>query len=368
MSHDRGIRGLLLGKFLPLHNGHLHLVRTAAAFSDHLTVLVCTLPSDPIPGEIRAGWMRELASGIGAHVKVIHVEEDVPQSPDEHPRFWQIWTDLCWRHAGRVDVVFTSEEYGDELARQLDARHHMVDLLRHTFPVSGTAVREDAFRMWEQIPPPVRAHYAARIALVGPESSGKSTLAARLAAAYGTVWVPEYGRELTEGMGVSGGTTDWVDQLTLLDIETIARVQGAREDVAARLANRVLFCDTELLTTRVWSEILFDECPEEVRAASEIREYDLYLLMAPDIPWVNDGSRVMPDRRAWHFDRLRTLLDELQRPYVIVDGSFPERLARAAAAIDARWPGLRRIDGPSCHEAPAGGMQIGIGTPLVGDR
>ena len=360
MSHERQARGLVLGKFLPLHSGHLHVVRTAAAFSGQLTVLVCTLPSDPIPGAIRAGWMREMAAQIGPHLRVIHVEEEVPQSPDEHPRFWEIWTDLCWRHAGRVDVVFTSEAYGDELARQLGARHHMVDLVRQAFPVSGTAVREDAFRAWDQIPPPVRAYYAARIAVVGPESSGKSTLAARLAAAYGTVWVPEYGRELTEGMGAREGSTDWVNHFALSDIETIARVQAAREDMAARFANRLLFCDTELLTTRVWSEIFFDECPEEVRAASEIREYDLYLLMAPDIPWVNDGSRVLPDRRAWHFGRLRTLLDELQRPYVIIEGSFPDRLARATAAIAARWPGLQRIDGPLCHGAPAARIEPGV--------
>ena len=355
-----GVRGLVLGKFLPLHNGHLHLVKTAAALTDRLTVLVCTLPDDPIPGAIRAEWMREMAASIGPHVRVVHVEEQVPQAPDEHPCFWEIWKDLCWRHAGRVDVVFTSEFYGDELARQLGARHHMVDLLRKAFPVSGTAVREDTFRSWEQIPPPVRAYYAARIALVGPESSGKTTLAARLAAAYGTVWVPEYGREHTERLTARPGSTDWVAGFAASDIETIVRVQAEREDEAARQANRLLFCDTELLTTRVWSEILLGECPAHVRSACESRTYDLYLLMAPDIPWVDDGTRVMPDRRTWHFERLQALLDEQKRPYVVVEGTFEERLTSATAAIDARWFGLRSTGGVPAGDEREGSAKAAI--------
>ena len=353
------VRGLVLGKFLPPHAGHLHLIRTAAAHCNALTVLVCTLGRDPIDGSLRADWMRELCAEIGPTcgdrpedqvgtggartVRVVHVDEEVPQAPGDHPDFWEIWTALCTRYAGRVDVVFTSEPYGDELARVLGARHHLVDLMRHTYSISGTDIREDAFRSWEMIPPPVRAHYAARVALVGPESTGKSTLAARLAATFGTVWVPEYGREHTAAITARDGVP-FQDRLTLSDIETIAAVQARREDRAARFANRVLFCDTELLTTRIWSEILFDRCPDAVVAASEAREYDLYLLLGTDIPWIDDGTRAFRDARQSHFDRIRATLDRLDRPYEIVCGSFDERLTRAIGVVLDRWPGLERID------------------------
>jgi NadR type nicotinamide-nucleotide adenylyltransferase len=339
----KAVRGLILGKFLPPHAGHLHLIRTAAALCDELTVLVCTVEREPIPGALRAEWMRELACEIGSHIRIVHVDEEVPQSPEEHPIFWPIWDSLCGRYAGSIDVVFTSEDYGDELARVLGARHHPVDPMRHTFPVSGTAIRDDAFGSWEMIPPPVRAHYAGRVALVGPESTGKTSLAQRLAAAFDTVWVPEYGREHTDAITAREGVP-FGAAFTEADIETIATVQAEREDSAARLANRVLFCDTELLTTRIWSEIYFDHCPADVVIASETREYDLYLLLDIDIPWVDDGTRTFRAERQTHFDRIRSALDRLDRRYVIIGGSFDERLDRAIAAVISRWPELGPVD------------------------
>jgi NadR type nicotinamide-nucleotide adenylyltransferase len=338
------VHGLVLGKFLPPHTGHLHLIRTGARLCDQLTVLVCTLERDPIPGRVRAAWMRELTADIAPNIRVVHVDEDVPQAPADHPAFWEIWADLCARHAGRVDVVFTSEPYGDELARTLGARHHLVDLMRDTYPVSGTAIRGDALSSWEMIPPPVRAHYVARVAVVGPESTGKSSLAARLAAAFGTVWVPEYGREHTAAITARTGAP-FAGAFTLDDIETIATVQARWEDRAARCANRVLFCDTELLTTRIWSEIYFSQCPAPVLAATEQRSHELYLLLDTDIPWVDDGTRAFGERRREHFERIRSTLERLDRPYVLIGGSFEERIERAAIAVQQRWPALERIDG-----------------------
>ncbi len=336
--NSRGaIRGLVLGKFLPPHVGHLHLIRTAAGECDELTVMVCTLEREPIPGRLRFEWMRELARDVGANVTVVHVTEDVPQAPAEHPAFWQIWKELCSRYAGSIDVVFTSEEYGDELARILGAKHHLVDLMRLTHPISGTAVRDDPLRTWEMIQPPVRAHFAVRVALVGPESVGKSTLAARLADAFDTVWVPEYGRTHTTLLAERHGVP-FAEVFAPADIEAIAMVQAQWEDRAARTANRVLFCDTELLTTRIWSEMFFGSCPESVVAASEAREYDLYLLLDTDVPWVDDGTRGFRDRRDDHLNRIRELLEALGRPYETIRGTFEDRFSRAVAAVQERWP------------------------------
>ena len=80
-------RGFLLGKFMPPHAGHVFLCRTAAQLCDRLTVLVCSLPGDPIPGEKRFEWMRELLPGV----TVVHHDRPVPQEPQDHPDFWDIW-------------------------------------------------------------------------------------------------------------------------------------------------------------------------------------------------------------------------------------------------------------------------------------
>src|SRR5918999_1016583 len=187
--------GLVLGKFLPYHAGHAHLIRTARPQVDALTVLVCSLAREPIPGGHRYQWVR----ASHPDCRVVHVSEEVPQAPEDDPRFWDIWTDLIRRHAGEVDVVFTSESYGDELAARLRARHVCVDATRGAVAVSGTAVRADPMAHWHYIPEVVRPYFVRRVAIVGAESVGKTTLARQLAERFDTVWVPEYGRAYCEG-------------------------------------------------------------------------------------------------------------------------------------------------------------------------
>src|SRR5476649_1538413 len=189
------LHGLVIGKFLPYHRGHEHLIRVARAAVDELTILVCSIESEPIPGGVRHEWVR----GANPTCRVIHVSEEVPQRPEDHPDFWAIWTDLVARHAGRVDVVFTSEHYGAELAARLGARHECVDLDRRQVPVSGSAIRADPMANWDYLPEHVRPYFVRRVAVVGPESSGKTTLAQHLAEQFDTVWVREFGREYCEG-------------------------------------------------------------------------------------------------------------------------------------------------------------------------
>ena len=316
-------RGLVLGKFLPYHAGHAHLIRSAYAQVDQLTVLVCSIPGEPISGELRHRWV----SAAHPECRVIHVAEDVPQAPSDDPRFWPIWVDLIRRYAGAVDIVFTSEDYGDELARHLGARHVSVDRNRENFAVSGTAVRRDPLAHWKFLTPAVRAYYALRIAILGAESTGKTTLAGRLATRFQTVWVPEFGRDYCLARQAL--------ELTHRDFEAIARGQIALEEDHARHANRILICDTELHTTAVWSDLVTGSRPPWLPAAADSRKYDLFLLLADDVPWEDDGTRVLRDRRAEHTGRLRAELERARRQYQLLEGSFDTREAEAVRLIEA---------------------------------
>jgi HTH-type transcriptional regulator, transcriptional repressor of NAD biosynthesis genes len=325
-EHDRAysspMRALVLGKFLPYHLGHAHLIRTARAQCDALTVLVCSIKAEPIPGVLRFQWVRD------AHpdARVLHVAEEVPQAPEDSPDFWPIWTDLIARHAGRIDVVYTSESYGDELARRLHARHVCVDRPRATFPVSGTTIRADPMATWGFIPRQARGYFARRVAIVGPESSGKSTLAERLAAHFGTVHVPEFGRDWC--------LTRPAEHLELPDFEAIAWAQATLEDRMAHDANRVLVCDTELHTTATWSDMIVGTRPPWLTAAARERPYALFLLLGDDAPWIQDGTRVLGERRAEHLERLRAELREANREVVDLGGSWEDRFTGAVRAIE----------------------------------
>jgi NadR type nicotinamide-nucleotide adenylyltransferase len=164
-----------------------------------------------------------------------------------------------------------------------------------------------------------------RISLTGPESAGKSSLAAQLAAHYGTTFVPEYARAYLEENGSA---------YTLADLEAIARGQLAAEDAAAALATGFLFCDTDLLVVKIWAENAFGTCPAWVLAELETPRYSLTLLLAPDLPWAPDPLREHPDpAQRWHFYELyRAELVSRNWPFIEVKGPPTQRLALALAA------------------------------------
>jgi NadR type nicotinamide-nucleotide adenylyltransferase len=140
------------------------------------------------------------------------------------------------------------------------------------------------------------------------------------------VWVSEFARGLLDH---KAGRCDPAD------IPVIARGQVAAEDAIARQADRVLFCDTDPLTTTIWSDVLFGDCPAWVRAEADRRTYDLYLLTDVDVPWVDDAQRYLPDRRREFFDRCEAELRKRGRRYVTVRGPWDERRTTAVAAVES---------------------------------
>lgn len=298
-----------------------------------MTVLIGSRPEESIAGELRAAWLAELRPGV----TVVHVVDENP--PEDDPTFWDEWIASIRRNVpGDLDAIFSSEEYGDEIAGRMAIAHVNVDAARIAVPVSATRIRAQPLAEWRHIPPPVRAYFAVRVAIVGPESSGKTTLARILAEHYGTAWVAEWVRAYMEARDVGRGRGR---PFALRDIEAIGRGQAATEDRAARDADPILFCDTDLITTEIWSEIYFATAPDWVREESRRRRYALYLLLEPDVPWHDDGTREFPHLRDDHYRRLRAELDARGLPYVPISGDYEARFAAAVAAVDELMARLR---------------------------
>lgn len=178
-----------------------------------------------------------------------------------------------------------------------------------------------------------------RIAVYGPESTGKTELATRLAAHFSAPLVAEYARERWDQQGA----------LTLEDMLPVAREQWRREDEAAQNVCHTLYdkrsplviCDTDALTTVLWSDLLYGTCPEEVRRGAEQRckKYALYLLLDIDVPFAPDPQRCFPDpkdrekaMRVW-----RGALERRNLPFTLISGDWAERERLAVDAINRLW-------------------------------
>lgn len=312
--------GICIGKFYPPHHGHKHLVDTALAQSERVTIFVCDEDGQTIPGELRAAWLRE-----------IHPEADVRmiRSPlaDDDSAGWARAT-IEWL-GDAPDAVFTSEAYGDAYAAHMGSTHVRVDAERRVVPISGTMIRGNPLQHLDHLEPCVRAHFVKRVVIIGAESTGTTTLSIALAEHFKTTWVPEFGRFYTEARRPRGEL--WrSDEFTFIAVE-----QARMEDAMARLANQVLICDTDPFATTIWHERYLGSASSEVQAVAAGRKYDLYVLTNTDIPFVQDGIRDGEHIRQWMHDRFHDELLRMATPMLVVSGSHEQRLAAAIARIDA---------------------------------
>ena len=317
--------GVVVGKFLPPHHGHKHLIDTATAHVDHLDVLVCARDDQPIDGPTRVAWLRE----IHPDVHVVLVDDDIPDGQgDRTSKAWAERTVLILGQA--PDVVFSSEDYGPTYARFLGARHVSVDPARTRFPVSGTSVRAAPGEYWHLLEPCVRAWHVRRVCVTGAESTGTTTLARALAEHYNTTCVPEYGRQFCAEHLPDGQAWEWRTE----HFVEIARRQQSDEDTAARSSGPLLVCDTDAMATSIWHERYLGHSSPEIAALVAARRYALWVLTSDDIRFVQDGTRDGEHLRPWMTRRFRDELARCSGPWIEVHGDLDERMALAVRTID----------------------------------
>lgn len=172
-STRQPVRGIIIGRFHPPHNGHRFLIDFSQKRVDELTIFLCSLPDEPIPGGVRYQWMRELFPDC----RIVHFSEAIPEAGRGNPDAHRIWAEYISRNMPHgVQRVFASEEYGQALAQALGAEFVPVDVARSSVPVSGSAIRRQPLRYWDYLPAPVRAYYRQQIRVIRPRQQGEPLL------------------------------------------------------------------------------------------------------------------------------------------------------------------------------------------------
>lgn len=309
--------GLVVGKFSPLHLGHERLIKEAAKQCEKLFIISY---SNPVffkcDDASRERWLKSATHNLNVELAVFDPTTaekfsylPVPHNDDPAEAHRKFCALICTRYfKAEVDAVFTSEDYGGGFAEYLTkhfaeiycpspfaknliprtpVEHVCVDLGRESIPISATKIRAKEKGSERYIPYNVKADLFPRVAILGGESSGKSTLSKALNARLEQperMCIQEFGRYLWESKN---------GKLKFQDMLLIAQKQVEMERSAAFWADddcKMLICDTIALTTEFFSRQFYTAVDPRMMPLIQ-REYDAYILCEPDFDFVQDGSR-----------------------------------------------------------------------------
>lgn len=318
-------RGLVIGKFMPVHEGHIALIEFAATKCDELIVSMSYTPQDPIPADLRFNWLKEIFKDHPV-VKPFLVEDNFDNETLSLQERTRIWAEFISRTYPLIDVLISSEEYGIPFAQHLKTVHVAFDPDRKQIPVSATLIRRDPLKYWDFIPTPVRPYFVKKICLYGAESTGKSTMTLQLAERYETTSVPEVAREFLTS-----------NNFTVDDIIRIGHAQIDRIKEKLLTANKILFCDTDTITTQIYSNHYLKTIPEVLYSLEKEITYDHYFLLDIDVGWVADGLRDLGERREEMMHTFRSALEARNIPYTLVSGNWQQRLDIVEEVLAAKF-------------------------------
>jgi len=310
--------GLVLGKFMPLHKGHIELIQFAAKKVKRLILLICAHDGEPIPGTMRLHWANQIFNDRNIETRLMEYDSSLlPDTSVSAPEVSKLWAKYLKENFPTIDVIFSSEKYGDYLAEYLNIEHIQFDAARNIVPISGSDIRNNPTKYWDYMPSVVQPYFVKKVCILGTESTGKSVLTESLARHFDTTYVPEVARDIVEK----------TEEVTSNDLRQIAEQHARMILEKVNVANRLLFIDTDLNITKSYSKFLFDQSLVVPGWIEEANRSDLYFYLESDCPYVQDGTRLSEQRRE-SLNRFHKLhLSESNIPFHTINGDWNNRLA-----------------------------------------
>lgn len=340
--------GMYGGSFDPLHIGHIHDMIKAASVCEELYVVISWCSGrESTSKELRYRWILNALKHL-PNVKILLIEDQAVSKEEYNTdHYWEKGACDIKRAIGkRIDAVFCGDDYyGTNRFESLyTPESEVIYFERKEVPISSTEIREWASEHWDYIPEVCRPYYTKKVLIVGGESTGKSTLVQNLALAYNTNFVSEVGRDTCAYAGGEEFMT--VDDL----YENLLRQKLNIMDAAKR-SNRILFVDTDAMTTLFYAKFLLTSdleiahCTKLAEAIHEITVWDAVLFLEPTVKFVQDGTRnekIASDRKKYS-DEIKGLLKKYEVEYYCLDGDYLNRFVEAKNIIrdqlhiDTKW-------------------------------
>ncbi|MGL5574423.1 MAG: AAA family ATPase [Sarcina sp.] len=333
--------GAILGKFYPMHKGHLGMIEGVAKDFDKLYVFVCYTEGETIPVDMRNSWVKKAVSNL-PNVEVLNILEQLGSSEDGRASDENVsatWAKWLMRKYPDITHFVGSEEYVNMMAKSVDIDSVIYDMNREKVPMSATKVRRDFNGMKDNLAhDDIKDEYVYRVAIVGLDSCGKSTLTHWLSNKFDCEVVNEYGRDYC---ALHASPDDGVDNfITRKDLEEIAYGHHMLMLAAVRNAwkkgKRLVISDTEHIVTQGFSERYFGERNKRIQDMINFQHYDLFIY-CDLLPLEDDGTRriVGQDERIENDKKLRKMFEENVKDgrLLFVESGWNERKIQSMNSI-----------------------------------
>ncbi|NME68599.1 AAA family ATPase [Flammeovirga aprica] len=319
-------RGLVLGKFMPIHSGHINLIEFATTKCDEVIVWICVSNKETMTADLRFKWVKEIFKNQPKIVPILFEYDEAlfPNTSESSTSVSKIWSEAIKKHLPKIDVIISSEKYGDYVAEYLEIEHIHYPLPRQ---ISATEIRQNPYKNWGFVPEVVKPYYFRKICILGTESTGKSTLTKKLAEVFKSEYVSEAGRDIVENSNTCNAH----------DLMDIAQTHANLILQKSKKLDRILFIDTDINITKSYSKFLFNQELYVEEWIEEANKCDLYIYLDNDAPFIQDGTRLSePDRNTldgFH----KTQLKRAGIDYHLIQGDWNERFEKVYQLIVERF-------------------------------
>lgn len=320
------VKAFVFGKFLPFHKGHEAMINFALSKCDFLTVLICCSDREQIPANTRQEWITktfEAETRIGVRI-FNYSESELPNTSVASKDVSGIWSAKFKILFPDYQLVITSEEYGDYVASFMGIEHIAFDIPKRLFPVSATAVRNDIFGNWKFLPDSVKPYFAIKVAILGTESVGKTTMTELLARHFKCSAVREAGRDLIADSNA----------FELEDLYLVAAEHAKRIDRQVSGESPLIIIDTDIHITKSYACFMFGKDLEVDDSIMISNKSDLHLYLNNDVAFVQDGSRLSESDRNLLDRSHRAILDQHGIAITEINGNWDHRFLKAVTAIE----------------------------------
>jgi HTH-type transcriptional regulator, transcriptional repressor of NAD biosynthesis genes len=320
------LKAFVFGKFMPFHKGHEAMINFALTKTDFLTVLVCCSDRETMPAETRKAWIEKtFEKNSKLEVKIFNYsEKEFPNTSVSSQEVSKIWSEKFKNLFPDYNLVVTSEEYGNYVAAFMKIQHLAFDLPKQLVPISATLIRNDLFTNWQFLPDSVKSSFVIKVAVLGTESTGKTTLAERLAVHFNASLVKEAGRDL-----IADSNSFAFDDLSLVAFEHAKHIEKA-----ILQHSPLIIMDTDIHVTKSYAKFIFDETLKVNENIYKANQADLYLYLNHDVAYVQDGTRLCEKDRNLLDRSHRAVLSQHNIDIVEISGDWEKRFETAVSSID----------------------------------